>query len=339
MHGRCRETLSPPAGDSTSIGVWVSAAPLKQQHRVDQQRPQCELGDCRRQHASRVVRVSCSGPRLCAAVRPLSMLLLVSLAMLLSSSGISWMVCGNSQPAGRRPLVRGRGWNHRLRVWDQLVGALFGPPTPAPAPPPPRPTPDTPLPAGPDAPLGFDSEKNVDLPVLRYPHPALRRKNQNVEEFDGRLQKLADNLFCAMYAEGDDSIGLAAPQVGVNLRVMVYNPNPSTTEEETVFVNPKIVDFGGHSDIKTESCLSFPHMSGPVKRARSIKVNAVDLYGVPFSRTIRGTEARIFQHEYDHLEGVVYIDRLADSVLCGLQPNLDLLTQEYVKAGGENPTT
>jgi len=237
-----------------------------------------------------------------------------------------------------RPIVHGRGWSHRLRVWDQLVSAVLGTEAPAPAPaPPPRPTPDTPLPGGPYAPPGFDKE-NVDLTVVRYPHPALRRQNQNVVAFDGRLRKLADNLFRSMYAE-DDGTGLAAPQVGVNLRVMVYNPEPGSTESETVFVNPKIVEYSGLADTKSESCLSFPKMRGPVKRAVWIKVEAVDMDGVPFKRTIRGIEARIFQHEYDHLDGIVYVDRLADPVIMGLQPNLDLLTEEYVKAGGTDPAT
>jgi len=225
-----------------------------------------------------------------------------------------------------------------LHVWDLLVGTVLGSPAPAPAPPaPPQPTPDTPLPGGPDAPLGFDREK-VDLTIVRYPHPALRRKSEDVDAFDGRLRMLADNLLRSMYAAGD-GIGLAAPQVGVNLRVMVYNPKPATTEDETVFVNPKIVEYGGLGDIKTESCLSFPGMRGPVKRAKWIRVEAVDVNGVAFARKIRGVEARIFQHEYDHLDGKLYIDRLAEPVLAGLQPNLDLLKEEYLKAGGEDPAT
>mmetsp|Transcript_87976 Transcript_87976/g.249237 ORF Transcript_87976/g.249237 Transcript_87976/m.249237 type:complete len:308 (-) Transcript_87976:38-961(-) len=193
-------------------------------------------------------------------------------------------------------------------------------------------TPSEPLPAGPDAPEGFDSEAR-NLEILRYPHPALRRPNEPVKAFDGRLRQLADNLFSSMYARGD-GIGLAAPQVGVNLRVMVYNPNPRSRDDETVFVNPRIVEVSPAKEVDAESCLSFPRMRGPVQRHRWVKVQAVDWDGCPFERSIYGFEARLFQHEYDHLDGVVYVDRLADSSRAALQPDLDFLVEDYRRAGG-----
>lgn len=195
-------------------------------------------------------------------------------------------------------------------------------------------TPSTPLLGGPDAPEGFDSQ-DVELEILQYPHPALRRENAAVEEFDGRLRKLADNLFRTLYTRGD-GIGLAAPQVGVNLKVMVYNADPSSRDGETVFVNPRIVEISGETDVEKESCLSFPRMRGPVKRPVWVRVQAVDWDGCPFERRLSDFEARLFQHEYDHLYGVVYIDRLADSWRCAIQPDLNFLIEDYNRSGRED---
>merc|ERR1719343_965449 len=140
------------------------------------------------------------------------------------------------------------------------------------------------------------------LNVVQYPHPALRHANARIEVFDERLKQLAQNLFLTMYAQGD-GIGLAAPQVGINLRVMVYNDQMAAEwgreEGETVFVNPEIVASSEDMDVETESCLSFPRMKGPVSRPIWVEVEAQDFEGNPFRRRIEGFEARLFQHEYD----------------------------------------
>eukprot|EP00434_Breviolum_minutum_P002805 symbB.v1.2.002465.t2/scaffold99.1/size346285/21 len=107
----------------------------------------------------------------------------------------------------------------------------------------------------------------------QYPHPALRQENEDIKSFDGRLRRLADNLFTTLYATGD-GIGLAAPQVGINMRVMVYNPNPRTRDEETVFVNPRILSFGKEQDYEAEGCLSFPRIRGSVQRPTWVEVEA-----------------------------------------------------------------
>jgi len=185
---------------------------------------------------------------------------------------------------------------------------------------------------GPFAPEGWDS-REIDFEVLQYPHPALRRENAPVEAFDERLRQLSANLFRAMYRERG-GVGLAAPQVGINLRLMVYNPAPDDKDEETVFINPRIVDQSPQTEVEKESCLSFPRMAGPVKRPLWVEVEAAQWDGSPFRRRIEGFEARLFLHEYDHLDGVVYIDRLADSALSAVRPDLDFLIREYQGAGG-----
>mmetsp|Transcript_35137 Transcript_35137/g.80984 ORF Transcript_35137/g.80984 Transcript_35137/m.80984 type:complete len:274 (+) Transcript_35137:65-886(+) len=177
------------------------------------------------------------------------------------------------------------------------------------------------------APEGFDRRKML-FDIVRYPHPALREKNEEIKVFDRRLRRLADNLFDTLYATGD-GIGLAAPQVGVNLRVMVYNPSPSTRDDETVFVNPRIIAFSDEKDWKGEGCLSFPRIRGNVQRPVWVDVEAVDWDGKPFQRRIDGFEARLFQHEFDHLDGVVFTDRFGGAAREKVEPDLDFFVKDF----------
>jgi len=192
-----------------------------------------------------------------------------------------------------------------------------------------------------EPPEGYDAGPKR-LTIVRYPHPALRRPNAEVDVFDGRLRQLAENLFRAMYEERDPpGIGLAAPQVGVNVRVLVYNglrtPEADNPEGETVFVNPRITAFGDDRDEAYECCLSFPKMEGPVIRPMWVEVEAVDLEGRPFQRRIEGEEARLFQHEYDHLDGVLYIDRMDEADMPSVKRQLNQLVSDYKVGGGKQP--
>lgn len=200
--------------------------------------------------------------------------------------------------------------------------------------------------------LGFNMKKVSDEPVkdydsgpklfeiVKYPHPSLRRPNEEVTEFGPKLQQLSKNLFRTMYKR-DDGCGLAAPQCGVNLRVMVYNYlrtlesiDPSGA---TVFVNPKITARSDEQDEDVEGCLSFPGFGAPVVRPIWVEVEAVDLEGQPYKKRLEGEEARIFQHEYDHLDGVVYIDHVTKEDLKQIEPNLKKLMSEYTAGGGKDP--
>ncbi|GMI45142.1 hypothetical protein TrCOL_g593 [Triparma columacea] len=157
--------------------------------------------------------------------------------------------------------------------------------------------------------------EGTDLMIVKYPHPSLREVNSEVSEEEiasGSIQKLAKEMFLVMYAA--NGVGLAAPQVGVNKRVMVYNPSGDKTKwmEETVFVNPKVTTTSEARSVEEEGCLSFPGMQGKVERPKWIKVEGVSLKGKKLKKKFTGFEARVFQHEYDHLDGVCYIDRLVD---------------------------
>ena len=114
----------------------------------------------------------------------------------------------------------------------------------------------------------------TDLRIVKYPNPSLRSDNAEVilPEDEESVKKLAKDMLKVMYAA--EGVGLAAPQVGVNKRLMVYNPTGDSKKwlDETILVNPKIVQFSDATDEDTEGCLSFPDMSGNVIRSKWIKV-------------------------------------------------------------------
>jgi peptide deformylase len=183
----------------------------------------------------------------------------------------------------------------------------------------------------------------TNLRVVKYPHPALRAANADISAdellTDGSngisIAKLAKEMFAVMYAA--NGVGLAAPQVGVNKRFMVYNASGDKTKwlEEVIMVNPVITEFSTGTDVETEGCLSFPNMTGQVERAKWIKVEALNLKGKKVKKKFTGWEARIFQHEYDHLDGVVYIDRLIEQSKAEVQDRLEELVQEFDHGQGE----
>jgi len=175
------------------------------------------------------------------------------------------------------------------------------------------------------------------LRVVKYPHPALRSPNDEITlkelQDNTEIADLSRGMLKVMYAA--EGVGLAAPQVGVNKRLMVYNPSgdPKRWLDETVLVNPKIVEFSEAKDEEIEGCLSFPNMSGEVVRSKWIKVEAMNLKGKKIKKKFAGWEARIFQHEYDHLDGIVYIDRLSDGTRAKVQPRLNELIEQYGDGG------
>lgn len=179
--------------------------------------------------------------------------------------------------------------------------------------------------------------EGTDLRIVKYPHPALRAENAEitVEELkeSTEISDLAKGMLKVMYAA--EGVGLAAPQVGVNKRLMVYNPSGDAKRwlDETILVNPKIVEYSDAEDTEIEGCLSFPDMQGEVTRSKWIKVQAMNLKGKPMKKKFKGWEARIFQHEYDHLDGTVYIDRLSDETRAEVQPRLDELIGEHGEGG------
>ncbi|EFN57416.1 hypothetical protein CHLNCDRAFT_17300, partial [Chlorella variabilis] len=156
------------------------------------------------------------------------------------------------------------------------------------------------------------------LAVLRYPDPRLRAPNARIGAFDDSLRRLAEEMFEVMYE--DDGVGLAAPQVGVNVRLMVFNEaGEKGAGDEIVLVNPQIINQGKARNMFEEGCLSFPNIYADVERPSKVKVKAQDLSGKKFTVSLIGFPARIFQHEYDHLDGRLFHDRMAPEVVAGVR--------------------
>lgn len=148
-------------------------------------------------------------------------------------------------------------------------------------------------------------------PIVTVPHPVLRRKAQPVRDFGPELQQLIDDMIETMRAA--PGVGLAAPQVNVPLRVIVVEFGDE--EDESVpprlwaVVNPEIVRVSRETEMGTEGCLSIPGILGDVERAYAITVRGQNRHGQPVKYKLRGWVARIFQHEIDHLNGVLFTDR------------------------------
>jgi len=157
------------------------------------------------------------------------------------------------------------------------------------------------------------------MDILPYPHPALRWKSKQIQEINDDLRRIVAEMFTLMYAA--KGIGLAANQVGLPYRLFILNlsADPEDKEEELVFINPEILKRKGSTEGE-EGCLSFPGMYGPVKRAAKIEVEAFDLNGQCFGYSLDDLAARAVQHESDHLDGVLFIDRMTETAGRELQP-------------------
>jgi peptide deformylase len=154
-----------------------------------------------------------------------------------------------------------------------------------------------------------EARKLVAIAQIRqYPDPVLRMRAKEVESFDGELDQLVQRLTAIM--EGAAGAGLAATQVGVLRRVFVMR---TTDEGETVaLVNPELVAHGEELETDDEGCLSLQGLLVPVERPTTVTVSAKDPTGAPVSLELEGFAARAAQHELDHLDGVLMIDRATD---------------------------
>ena len=145
--------------------------------------------------------------------------------------------------------------------------------------------------------------------VVKWPDPVLSKPGETVTVFDAKLKKLVEEMFETMYAA--QGIGLAAPQIGISKRMTVidlsFKKNP---EEKIVLINPEIVAREG-KQVEEEGCLSLPEIREKVSRAAKVKVRAQDVTGEWFEMEGEELLARAMQHEIDHLDGMLFIDRLS----------------------------
>jgi peptide deformylase len=145
--------------------------------------------------------------------------------------------------------------------------------------------------------------------IVHYPHPALRHKSQPVTTIDKALHLNIGEMMELMYqAKG---LGLAAPQVALPYQLLVMNitGDPKQPEREEVFLNPQVVERKGVMEDE-EGCLSFPGLYQTVRRAQTIKVRAYNLKGELVEKVVSNLESRAWQHEIDHLNGVLFIDMM-----------------------------
>lgn len=147
-------------------------------------------------------------------------------------------------------------------------------------------------------------------PIVKYPNPILRKKNVLVKHFDDELKTLIQNMFKTMLQA--DGIGLAAPQIGKNIRLFIVNTKDllTDTDDFQVFINPVITFTSQETAIDEEGCLSIPKIYTPVKRHVSVIIKAQDVNGKEFVQKADKLLARIIQHEFDHLNGVLFIDKV-----------------------------
>ena len=179
------------------------------------------------------------------------------------------------------------------------------------------------------------------LPILQYGDPILRAKGKWIEEIDDRIRELAANMIETMHAA--HGVGLAAQQIGEPLQLTVLDVSavedrPSTlkldgneTDPKTamplVLINPEI-ELRGEAEVGVEGCLSFPEITGDIERAQSVTLHAQNLEGEPIQIEASGFLARAIQHEHDHLNGILFIDRMRSAAKAALSSRLRRLQKE-----------
>lgn len=145
------------------------------------------------------------------------------------------------------------------------------------------------------------------LAVLIYPDKRLMTKATPIDTVDDTVRSIAQKMIQTMYTE--DGIGLAAPQVGISLRLLVLDLSEEKNQPQ-VLINPEVVHREGNVDSQ-EGCLSFPNLYIEVPRAEKITIRATTLEGSPIQIDADGLLSRCLQHEMDHLDGIVFVDRLS----------------------------
>lgn len=149
-------------------------------------------------------------------------------------------------------------------------------------------------------------------PILAYGHPLLKQEADDIDpDYEG-VQHMIDNMFETMYAS--EGVGLAAPQIGEGIRLFIIDPaniDENLSHMKRVFINPEVVRLEGEEWDYEEGCLSIPHVREKITRPDQILINYLDRNFEEHEEQFSGIAGRIVQHEYDHIEGVLFTDRLA----------------------------
>ncbi|TDJ69328.1 MAG: peptide deformylase [Planctomycetota bacterium] len=171
----------------------------------------------------------------------------------------------------------------------------------------------------------------LQFDLALYPQPVLRKVAGPVEAFDDELARIVEGMLARM--RESNGVGLAAPQVGLKQRILVLNPT-GEPEDDITLINPTLVEKNGPRVKLEEGCLSFPEIYAEIERPERCKVEAFDIQGNPISGGYEGFVSRIIQHEYDHLEGVLLVDRMSPADKLKNKLALEDLIEAYKAAKG-----
>ncbi len=172
------------------------------------------------------------------------------------------------------------------------------------------------------------------LPIVGYGNPVLRRRADEIKKDYPGLQEIIQNMFATMYAS--EGVGLAAPQVNLSIRLFIVDGKPFADEDKQldnfkqVFINPQIMEEAGEEWSFNEGCLSIPGIREDVLRKPVVTLRYLDENFREHTDTYTGIAARIIQHEYDHIEGVLFIDHLSALKRRLLKGKLDDITKGKV---------
>jgi peptide deformylase len=179
------------------------------------------------------------------------------------------------------------------------------------------------------------------LNIINYPHPTLSRPAKPLKRVDAELCRIVREMFDLIYTKEHRGIGLAANQVDLPYRLFVVNltSDPAAKDEEFVFINP-VLSLPKGSDEADEGCLSLPGLFAQVRRPEKIRVNAYNLSGEEVIYDVDDLFARAVQHEADHLDGVLFIDRLAPTAKLAARDKLSELEIDFAsrREVGEIPS-
>ncbi|AWM41653.1 Peptide deformylase [Gemmata obscuriglobus] len=169
------------------------------------------------------------------------------------------------------------------------------------------------------------------MKIVRYPHPALRAKAKPVIAIDADVQKAAAQMVELMYRS--EGLGLAAPQVTLDYQMIVLNPlgEADQPDQEVVAINPVIVEAKGSTINDREGCLSFPGLYQNVRRYKTVTVKFYNLKGELVQTTAHDLAARVWQHEIDHLQGTLFIDKMGSLGLSRSQKDLEKFISDFEK--------
>jgi len=155
----------------------------------------------------------------------------------------------------------------------------------------------------------------MKYPITVYGDPLLRKTAKEIDKDDPELKEFIENMWETMYYS--DGVGLAAPQVGKSIRLFVVDASSGADEEpelkdfKKVFINPTIIETNGEEWVMNEGCLSLPEIREDVSRHDEVTIHYFDEDFNEYEETFKGFAGRVIQHEYDHLEGVLFIDHLS----------------------------